>query len=59
MAKLRASWTPEIRQDLAALFTPSSPFYDPEIVKKYEDILKEECKNIDEFIEKVVPLLEK
>ena len=42
MSKLRVQWTPDINQDIDAITSKNSPFYDEEItndiIKKYGSI---------------------
>tara|TARA_R110001606_G_scaffold12731_1_gene55865 strand:+ start:141 stop:329 length:189 start_codon:yes stop_codon:yes gene_type:complete len=56
MSKLRVQWTPDINQDIDAITSKNSPFYDEEItndiIKKYGSIdsfRKELNQNKDEY----------
>ena len=55
MSKLRVQWTPDINQDIDAITSKNSPFYDEEImndiIKKYgsiDNFRKELNQNKDE-----------
>jgi len=61
MSKLRVQWTPDINQDIDAITSKNSPFYDEEftndIIKKYgsiDNFRKELNQNKDVSVRKIV-----